>query len=321
MTARIPRPRIETTPDPERAAFARDVIDGLSRRQKAIPPRWFYDADGSRLFEEITRLDEYYPTRAEIDILRSHAGDLMAASPSRTELVEFGSGSSVKTELLLAAAGDRIRAYVPIDVSPTALADAALRLKARFPQLQVDPVTADFTALDYLPSRPQTPPRLGFFPGSTIGNFDHRDAIALLKRFRRLLGTGGRLIIGVDLDKDKSVLERAYDDARGVTAQFNLNLLHRINRELGAAIDVSAFRHMARYDPGGRIEMHLVSTGPQSVEILGRRFTFAAGETIHTENSWKFTLARFRFMAQQGGWTASRAFLDADGLFSVHELT
>lgn len=304
----------------DRNAFARDVLDGLSQPQRRIPSRWLYDAEGSRLFEEITELWEYYPTRTEIAILGAHARELMASAPQGTVLVEFGSGSSRKTELLLSA-GAHLSAYMPIDVSPSALQEAQERLAQRFPDLPIQAVAADFSELDHLPTVEGSTSRLGFFPGSTIGNLDHREAVGLLRSIRRLLGHGGRLVIGTDLKKSEAMLLRAYDDAKGVTARFNLNLLHRINRELGANIETRVFRHAVRYDAvQGRIEMHLLATRSHAVQILGHDFSFDEGETIHTENSYKFSIPQFHFLARQSGWAPRRVFTDPARLFCVHEL-
>lgn len=318
MNDHVPPQLLEAAPD--RLAFASDVLEGLSQPQKSIPSRWLYDAEGSGLFEDITELDEYYPTRTEIAILTSHAQELMAAVPRDTVLVEFGSGSSRKTELLLSAAR-QLSVYMPIDVSMSALQEARMRLDVKFPCLAIEPVCADFSSLEALPNVKGSTLRWGFFPGSTIGNFQHREAVDLLRRFRRLLGDDGRLIIGTDLKKSEAVLLRAYDDAKGVTARFNLNLLHRVNRELGARIDPALFRHAARYDAvHGRIEMHLVACRSHHVEILGHHFGFDEGETIHTENSYKFSIPQFHFLARQSGWAPRRVFTDPARLFCVHEL-
>lgn len=320
MTKPSPRRQAAAAMASVHGAFARDVLAGLSQPSKSLPPRWFYDAEGSRLFEAITELPEYYPTRTEIGILTAHAGALMAKASTGTALVELGSGSSRKTELLIAAAPG-LGAYVPIDVSPTALAEARERLRRRFPALEVETLEADFTSLERLPVRVEATALLGFFPGSTIGNFYPPDALGLLRRYRHLLRRGGRLVIGVDLVKDRATLERAYDDAQGVTARFNLNLLHRMNRELGACIDVGQFRHKAFYDPAlGRIEMHLEALHGTAIEVLGHRFALAAGETIHTECSYKYTVDGFQALARKAGWTPGSVLVDSDALFSVHEL-
>lgn len=303
------------------AAFARDVLEGLSAAQKWLPPKWFYDETGSRLFEDITRLEEYYPTRTELGILRAQAGALAALVPPDSALVEFGAGASLKVRALLEG-GARFSAYVPIDISGDFLRGEAQGLQRDFPALAVHPVVADFTRPVTLPRGVIGRPRVGFFPGSTIGNFDPPDAAALLRGFGEVLGTGAHLVVGADLEKDRAVLERAYDDAAGVTAAFNLNLLDRINLELNGDFRRKAFTHRAVYNEAQhRIEMHLVSQHAQTVRVLGRRFSFAAGETIHTESSYKYSLASFAMLAERSGWRRAVAWTDADNLFSVHVLT
>ena len=303
-----------------RLDFARAFVSGLSRVPKAIPCRFFYDARGSELFERITRLPEYYPTRAETAILRAHAAEIASLMPREAVMIEFGSGSSLKTELLLERL-PRLAAYVPIDISPTALAVAEARLAPRHPHLRIVSLHGDFTDLISLPAEFAGVPKIGFFPGSTIGNFAPDEARVLLGKMAEALGRDGRLVIGVDLKKDREVLLRAYDDAAGVTAAFNLNLLTRANRELNARFDLSAFAHRALYDEeAGRIEMHLESRTSQRVSVLGRMFEFGAGERIHTENSHKYTAAEFQNLASRAGWRADQVWIDPDGLFSVHAL-
>jgi dimethylhistidine N-methyltransferase len=305
----------------ETEEFATEVLHGLSRPGKTLPCRFFYDARGSELFEKITRLVEYYPTRTETAILKAHAAEMAGSVPDGGVLVEFGSGSSLKTEVLLEKL-PRLAAYVPIDVSQTALADARRRLAARFPALDVRPIVANF-------AHPVAPPadlawrhKTGFFPGSTIGNLMPVEASRLLRVFRTVLSSGGRLIVGIDLKKDAGKLVRAYDDSAGVTAAFNLNLLVRINRELGANFDLRAFKHKAIYNArDGRIEMHLVSLLDQSVKIRGRRIPFRAGESIHTENSYKYSIGQFQDLARSANWLPTRVWTDPRQLFSVHELT
>jgi dimethylhistidine N-methyltransferase len=303
-----------------RLDFARAVLTGLSQPRKAIPCRFFYDERGSELFERITRLPEYYLTRAETALLRAHAEEIASWVPADAAMIEFGSGSSLKTELLL----DRLpalAAYVPIDISPTALALAEARLARRRPQLRVVSLLGDFTETIALPSEFEDVAKVGFFPGSTIGNFAPDEARVLLGKMAEALGCDGRLVIGVDLKKDRDVLLRAYDDAAGVTAAFNLNLLARANRELNARFDLAAFAHRALYDEGaGRIEMHLESRTSQRVSVLGRVFEFDAGERIHTENSQKYSVAEFQSLAGQAGWRAERVWVDPERLFSVHAL-
>lgn len=300
--------------------FASSVIEGLSKTQKSLPCRYFYDARGSALFEDITRLPEYYPTRTEAQILRDHAGDMVATIGKDELLVEFGSGSSLKTEILLDRIGPSV-AYVPIDVSEAALADAKARLARRYPMRDVRPIVADFSRTVALPKDLASRRKTGFFPGSTIGNLSPREAEGLLKVFGRALGSASRLIIGVDLKKDPRVLIDAYSDAAGITAAFNLNLLRRINRELGANFEERGFRHEAIYDPlKGRIEMHLVSLREQQVDVCDRTFRFRMNESIHTENSYKYTIEQFREVARASGWQPNRVWTDTKQQFSVHEL-
>jgi dimethylhistidine N-methyltransferase len=300
--------------------FAIDVVQGLSKTKKTLPCRYFYDARGSELFEEITRLPEYYPTRTEAGILSAHAPEIVGPIGGGELLVEFGSGSSLKTEILLDHIAAHV-AYVPIDVSDTALADAESRLKRRYPALDVRPIVGDFSQPLELPTDLAARRKTGFFPGSTIGNLTRPDAKKLLSAFGRVLGADGRLIIGIDLKKDPHTLVRAYNDEAGVTAAFNLNLLSRINRELDGTFDERAFRHEAIYDPReGRIEMHLVSERDQEVALCGRVFQFHRGESIHTENSHKYTVEEFRNLAEASGWKPRHVWTDAAGLFSIHAL-
>ena len=315
------KPRAYRRPHPRPDnAFLRDVLQGLSRQQKTLPCRYFYDARGSALFEEITELPQYYPTRTEAAILRQSAGEMVSDTPRDAVLVEFGSGSSRKTELLLESL-PHLRAYIMIDVSQSALDGAADRLGARFPGLDIRAVVGDFSQPMTLDAQFADAPRIGFFPGSTIGNLAPPEAQRLLRSFKTVLGNGS-LIVGVDLKKSTTVLLPAYNDAAGVTAAFNLNLLHRINRELGADIDVTAFRHEAIYNErDGRIEMHLVACRETTAIVGGVSFHFAAGETIHTENSYKYGIEQFRGLAASAGWQPGRVWTDANGLFSVHELT
>lgn len=315
-----PRPGVEAPDGTARDGFAAAVLDGLARPQKAIPSRFFYDARGSELFERITGLDEYYPTRAEIEIFETVGAGIAARVPQVRTLIEFGSGSSRKIRALMSAL-PALDTYVPIDISGDMLKAEADALAADYPALRVMPVHADFTGAVTLPARAAQGPRLGFFPGSTIGNLVPREALQFLERVRALLGADGHLLIGVDLKKDEATLLRAYDDTEGVTAAFNLNLLARVNRELGGDFDLAAFAHRVRYDAGrGRIEMHLESLKAQTVHIAGQAFSFAAGETIHTENSHKFTLAEFRLLARAAGFTPVESWTDAGARFSVHLL-
>lgn len=306
--------------DADASGFADAALRGLGEAQKTLPCQYLYDARGSLLFEQITDVPEYYPTRTEIGILDACVGEIVADTPAGAVLIEFGSGSSRKTEILLGAF-DKLAAYVPIDVSASALAQAGIRLAGRFPQLRVHQVVGDFRSALALPDDLAARPRIGFFPGSTIGNFQPTEAVDLLSGMAATLGTGARLIIGVDLRKDLSALLPAYNDAAGVTAAFNKNLLARANRELGADFDLDNFAHEAVFnDEESRIEMHLVSRQAQIVSLLGQRFAFRPGETIHTENSHKYTIEAFHRLARSAGWTAGHVWTDAAGLFSVHEL-
>jgi L-histidine N-alpha-methyltransferase len=307
--------------DPDRSEFVRDILAGVRQKSKTLPCRYFYDARGSDLFEAITELPEYYPTKAEIALLEAHAGQMAELAGPGCCLIEFGSGSSRKTDILLRALPD-LAAYVPIDISETALAGAAARLAQAFPRLRVQPIHADFNADLTLPASLQAVKRLGFFPGSTIGNFTQAEAVAFLRRARQLLGANSAFIVGADLKKDVATLIRAYDDSTGVTAAFNLNLLRRINREAGANFDLDGFAHLAIYnEEAGRIEMHLRSKRAQTVTIAGERIHFHAGETIHTENSHKYSVEEFQAMAHGAGWRPQAVWTGTNGLFSVHYLT
>ena len=301
--------------------FAAAVRNGLAQPQKVIPARFFYDHAGSELFEAITALPEYYPTRTEIGILTEQAPAIAAAVGPGRAVIEFGSGSSAKTPLLLRAIAPA--AYVPVDISAEFLHLAAAGLAADFPGLPVVPVAADFTRPFRVPASVAALPRLGFFPGSTLGNLAPAAAIDLLRGFAATLGPESWLVIGLDLApgpaKSPAVLEAAYDDAQGVTAAFNHNLLYRINRELGGDIDFAAFAHRALWNPDlGRIEMHLVALCDTGFTAAGRHFTLRAGETIHTENSYKWSLPETRLMARASGWLPVQAWTDADACFSLH---
>jgi dimethylhistidine N-methyltransferase len=301
------------------SAFASDVLDGLSAHPKRLPPKYFYDATGSELFEQITLLPEYYPTRTELGILRDYGSDISTIVPKDSALVEFGAGATTKVRLLLKNCA--FGAYVPVDISGDFLKAQANTLRKDFPGLAVYPVAADFTAPFTLPEAIAAMPKVGFFPGSTLGNFEPHEACAFLRSARDILGRNARMIIGVDLEKDERVLHQAYNDKAGVTARFNLNVLHRINRELGGNFDVSAFAHRAVYNRDRhRIEMYLISRKSQTVRLLGRTFSFRAGESIHTENSYKYSLERFAALARGSGWIPSDCWSDAAGMFSVHAL-
>jgi dimethylhistidine N-methyltransferase len=303
------------------SAFARDVIAGLTARPKRLPPKYFYDQAGAQLFEEITALPEYYLTRCELALLRDRAPEIARFFPPGSALIEFGSGSSKKVRLLLAAA-PAIAAYVPVDISSEMLIQEAEELRRDYPRLSVLPVEADFTQPFALPAAVATMSHTGFFPGSTIGNFEPHEACAFLRHAGRMLGRGASLIIGVDLVKDTRILNAAYDDEAGVTAKFNLNLLTRINRELGANFDIASFSHHAFYNAERqRVEMHLASKTRQKVRVAGRTMEFRAGETIHTENSYKYTLDSFVAVARGSGWRPVAAWTDAGANFSIHALT
>jgi dimethylhistidine N-methyltransferase len=297
-------------------AFRRDVLAGLAQPQKAIPARWLYDDAGSRLFEEITKVPEYYPTRAETEILSAEAGEFARLIGKGRAVVEFGSGSSVKTPLLLSAVDPA--AYVPLDISGDFLRAAAEGLSAQFPDLPVHPVEADFMRQVELPAEVTALPKLGFFPGSTIGNMVPRAAVDLLRTMRATLDSNSMLLIGMDLIKDIAVLEAAYDDAAGVTAEFNRNLARRINSELGGTIPVDRLRHEARWnDEFARIEMHLVAQEPLEFTVADQPFAMARGETIHTENSHKFSRRSANALLLAGGWTPVARWTDSGGLFSL----
>lgn len=307
---------VEIDEDGVAKAFRSDVLAGLAQPQKAIPARWLYDDAGSELFEAITGLVEYYPTRAETEILTGRGDEFRELIGPGRAVVEFGSGSSAKTPLLLRAIEPA--AYVPLDISGDFLRAAAADLAGKFPGLPVYPVEADFMREVELPAAVHALPKLGFFPGSTIGNMVARTAVDLLRSMRATLDAGSQLLIGMDLVKDVAVLEAAYDDARGVTAEFNLNLARRINRELGGTIPVDKLRHLARWnDTFARIEMHLVATEDIEFEVSGSRFALARGETIHTENSHKFDLRSQNTLLLAGGWTPVRRWLDSKERFSL----
>jgi len=305
-----------TTAERVDPAFRQDVLAGLAEPTPAIPARWFYDLRGSELFDAITRLPSYYPTRTETALLDARMDEIAALCCDGCALIEFGSGSSTKTPLLLRVM--RPKAYVPIDISGEYLHDSAARVDAQFPGIPVYPVEADFTKQVVLPKAIEGLPRLGFFPGSTIGNFIPRSATDLLRHFRDILGTGAKLLIGMDRVKPVERLIAAYDDPEGVTAEFNLNLLHRINRELDADIPVDAFAHQARWhDMNGRIEMHLVALRDVGFSIDGQHFAFAQGASIHTENSHKYGPRGARLLLLAGGWTPLTEWTDPADDFAL----
>ncbi|WP_017759118.1 L-histidine N(alpha)-methyltransferase [Pseudacidovorax intermedius] len=306
--------------DDGRRAFADDLASALAHRPRRISPKWFYDAEGSRLFDRICDLPEYYPTRTELSILRSRAPEIAQQIGPDAEIVEFGAGSLVKIRLLLDALQSP-RRFLPIDISGEHLQGAARQLRTDYPGLEVTPVVADYTQHFELPERlAGAGRRVGFFPGSTLGNFEPDEALAFLRQAARLL-RGGGLLLGVDLVKDPQLLHAAYNDAQGVTAAFNLNLLARANAELGADFDVNAFSHAAFYNaPMRRIEMHLVSRREQVVTLEGQRHAFEEGETLHTEYSHKFTIDGLRAMAARAGFGIGPVWTDPQRLFSVHWL-
>jgi L-histidine Nalpha-methyltransferase len=304
------------TLDPQTLSFREDVLAGLAAPIPAIPARWLYDHRGSELFDEITRLPSYYPTRTETGLLRDILPKLAAMVPKGAAVVEFGAGSATKTPILLEAIAPA--AYVPVDISGDYLEHSAANLQRRFPALNVIPVTADFARPFALPPEIADLPKLGFFPGSTIGNFVPRTATDLLRQFREQLGTGARLLIGMDRVKPIERLIAAYDDPEGVTARFNLNLLERINRELDGDVPIDAFRHEARWnDILSRMEMHLVATRDVGFSISGRHFDFAEGASIHTENSHKYERRGARLLLLAGGWTPIAEWADRDDDFAV----
>jgi len=297
-------------------AFRRDVLAGLAAPIKAVPARWFYDARGSELFEAITQLPEYYVTRVETALLTRIMPDVAALAGTGRAVVEFGSGSSTKTPLLLRAAAPA--AYVPIDISGDFLRSSAHALGVDFPWLDVLPVEADFMTGVTLPRAVANMPKLGFFPGSTIGNMVAATAVDLLRAFKTTLGVGAQLLIGIDRVKDDELLRAAYDDPAGTTAAFNMNLLHRINTELNGTIPIDAFRHRALWnDRMSRIEMHLEAARAVTFEVEGAKFVMAEGETIHTENSHKYGLRDARLLLRAGGWGLIGEWTDPEDMFAI----
>lgn len=312
LTAIRPAPPISADP-----AFRDDILSGLSRSPRGTSPTWLYDRRGSELFEDITALPEYYPTRAETGILAARGREFQKSIGHGRCVVEFGAGSLTKTPLLLDAIDPG--AYVPVDISGDFLRDSAQQLSERFPTLDVMPLEADFTRAIALPKAVAQLPMLGFFPGSTIGNFEPDTAIDLLRAMRRSLGDGAMLLIGMDRIKDTNVLITAYDDAEGVTAAFNLNLLHRINRELAGTIPVDDFAHEARWhEDAARVEMHVVATRDVAFSVAGERFAMTAGETIHTESSHKYDDRSARLLLRASGWEPLREWTDERALFSLY---
>ena len=304
---------------PDEDSFQLDVINGLSRQPRSIPPKYFYDRIGSRLFESICKQPEYYPTRTETNLLKQYAGEIAAVAGNACHLIEPGSGSCEKVRHLLDAM--QPVAYLPLDISCEFLEKAAAGIADDYPWLNVHAVCTDITDEVSLPFIPEQADAVMFYPGSSIGNFDPDDAREFLACLATITGEGGGLLIGVDLKKDPHILDAAYNDARGVTAAFNLNLLRRINRELAGDFDVDSFAHHAFYNHDrGRVEMHLISEREQTVRVDGHAFEFSAGDSIHTENSYKYTIDEFQTLAQQAGFLPCRVWSDRDALFSLHYL-
>ena len=308
----------ETAMNEELAA----LVEGLSQAQKTISPKYFYDEAGSQLFDEITKLPEYYLTDAELDIMRDRVGEMASLIGKQASLIEFGSGSSLKTRVLLEHLDD-LAAYVPVDISEDHLLASAKKIRGEFPDLDVRPVVADFTQAFELPTPTVAPVKnVVYFPGSTIGNFDKEDAMALLHVMYAEAGENGALLIGVDLQKDPKIFNRAYNDSAGVTAAFNLNMLRHLNTSYGANFDLDAFEHRAEYDEEeGRVVVELVSREDQTFELGDTEFDIADGETILTEYSHKYTLEGFAEMAANAGFEVNEVWKDADDLFSVQYCT
>jgi dimethylhistidine N-methyltransferase len=304
------------------ADFKADVLAGLSAMPKRLQAKYFYDGVGSQLFERITDVPEYYPTRTEMQILRDHAADIAKLIAPSSALVEFGSGSSKKARILLAAAPP-LAAYVPVDICGEMIEQEAIDLRPDFPQLKVLPVVADICYPFELPAEAKTAPaRVGFFPGSTIGNFEPHEAASFLLNAAQILGPGATMIVGVDLIKPVEILNAAYNDKAGVTAKFNLNLLTRINRELRGTFKLDCFEHHAFYNrERHRIEMHLASLKRQKVKVAGECFDFRAGETIHTENSYKYSVESLGALARGVGWMPAGVWTDPDKYFSIQAFT
>jgi dimethylhistidine N-methyltransferase len=305
---------------PREATFQEALVAGLSRTRKSIPCKFLYDERGSALFEAICRTPEYYPTRTETAILEDNAAEIAELIGPRSALVEFGSGSSRKVRILLDAL-EKPRAYVPIDISREHLRHAAAAVKRDYPGLEVTAICADYMQRLRLPQVADVARHVGFFPGSTIGNLEPDEAVTFLHNVAATVGRGGMLLIGVDLKKHADILNAAYNDAAGVTAEFNLNLLARANDELGTDFDLANFEHEAFYNPrAGRIEIYLRSLADQEVRLGSRRFRFAAGERVHTEHSYKYTIDEFVRLSRAGGFAPVRSWTDAEELFSVHLL-
>jgi dimethylhistidine N-methyltransferase len=302
---------------PAPADFFAEVITGLGQQPKAIAPKFFYDELGSQLFDDICELEEYYPTRTEMQILSRHADEIASLIGEKSFIIEPGSGSSTKVRLLL----DQLKphTYMPMDISRQHLLNAAGDLADEYPWLDIHAACADFTTKLIIPDFDKDANRVAFFPGSSIGNFEPKAAMNFLRHLGQTLGQGGGLLIGVDMKKPAEILHAAYNDSRGVTAEFNLNLLTRMNRELNADFDLQAFSHYAFYNPQpGRVEMHLVSQKDQAVSVADESFHFKRGETIHTECSYKYGITEFQALASQAGFKSVKVWTDVDQLFSVH---
>jgi L-histidine N-alpha-methyltransferase len=300
--------------------FRQDVIAGLSAQRKTLPSRWLYDERGSELFEQITRLPEYYPTRVETGILRSNAGEIASFIGKGATVIEYGAGAGIKTEILMAAL-EAPRLYVPVDISGDFLDQAVISMRHRFPNIGIRPIVADFTEPFEIPDAIPLKGRSAFFPGSTIGNLDHAETVTFLRRVHRHVGSKGTAVIGADLTKDIRILLAAYDDRQGVTATFNLNLLARINRELEADFKLERFAHQARWNKiNSAVEMHLVSLEAQSVIVDGQIFHFAAGEAIHTETSRKYSVRTLSAIVESAGWYIEDMWTDSRQSFGVFGL-
>jgi dimethylhistidine N-methyltransferase len=307
---------------PDAGSFLEEVLAGLSGAQKALSPKYFYDARGCELFDAICGLAEYYPTRTEMAMMQECAPEMAMRLGPDCVLIEYGSGTSRKTRVLIAELEPR--AYMPVDIAGGQLKVSAMELEAAFPRLKIIAVCADYSRLLTLPEIDTVGARrrVIYFPGSTIGNFTAPEARLFLQNARALAGAEGAMLVGVDLKKDSALLHAAYNDAQGITAEFNLNLLARINRELSANFDLSAFRHRAFYNAGaGRIEMHLESLRTQRVTLGGRSFDFRSGETIHTENSYKYSVGEFQQLARSAGFEPAACWTDPRQWFAVHLLT
>ncbi len=313
---------LSTNDEADASAFARDVLKGLGARRKSLSPKYFYDGTGSELFERITEQAEYYPTRCEIHILQDHAADIARLIPAGAALIEFGSGSNNKVRILLAVA-PVLAAYVPVDISADMLDQEAAALQLDFARLTIHPVAADFTQPFALPDAAKAvPERIGLFPGSTIGNFEPHEAASFLRNAAKILGPNSILIVGADLIKPVDILNAAYNDAAGVTARFNLNVLARINRELNGTFNLDTFEHHAFYNrERHRIEMHLASLKRQKVKVAGECFEFRAGETIHTENSYKCSVESLGALARGVGWVPAGVWTDSKKYFSIQAFT